>query len=433
MPTERFIPGVEVHAQLIESILTNQFLKRPNFVDAMEMSIAFLAGLIMIIIVPWLGARWALVFFLVVATGAGYSSWFFYTEHKMLVDSAYGLAAVLIIYVTLTYMGYASEEAERRQTRDAFSKYLSPAMVEQVVDDPALLTLGGAKREMTLLFCDVRGFTSISELFDAEGLTVLINKLLTPLTDIILAKNGTIDKYMGDCIMAFWNAPLDDPKHAEDGCRSALAMVQAMAPLNASLEQEAKEEGRKHLDLKVGLGLNSGDAVVGNMGTAQRMDYSVLGDTVNTAARLEGQSKTYGVDIVIGPNTYAEVTQFAVVELDLIQVKGKTVGLQIYALLGDEEVAKDPAFISVKEAISSMIKEYRSQAWDEAKKMIQKVRDEAEAAAEQEVGPILAVKAASSDRFRLDVLCELYETRIRQYENDPPPPDWDGVFIATTK
>ena len=433
VPTERFIPGVEVHAQLIESILTNQFLKRPNFVDAMEMSIAFLAGLIMIIIVPWLGARWALVFFLVVATGAGYSSWFFYTEHKMLVDSAYGLAAVLIIYVTLTYMGYASEEAERRQTRDAFSKYLSPAMVEQVVDDPALLTLGGAKREMTLLFCDVRGFTSISELFDAEGLTVLINKLLTPLTDIILAKNGTIDKYMGDCIMAFWNAPLDDPKHAEDGCRSALAMVQAMAPLNASLEQEAKEEGRKHLDLKVGLGLNSGDAVVGNMGTAQRMDYSVLGDTVNTAARLEGQSKTYGVDIVIGPNTYAEVTQFAVVELDLIQVKGKTVGLQIYALLGDEEVAKDPAFISVKEAISSMIKEYRSQAWDEAKKMIQKVRDEAEAAAEQEVGPILAVKAASSDRFRLDVLCELYETRIRQYENDPPPPDWDGVFIATTK
>ena len=278
-----------------------------------------------------LGARWALVFFIVVATGAGYSSWFFYTEHKMLVDSAYGLAAVLIIYVTLTYMGYASEEAERRQTRDAFSKYLSPAMVEQVVDDPALLTLGGAKREMTLLFCDVRGFTSISELFDAEGLTVLINKLLTPLTDIILAKNGTIDKYMGDCIMAFWNAPLDDPKHAEDGCRSALAMVQAMAPLNASLEQEAKEEGRKHLDLKVGLGLNSGDAVVGNMGTAQRMDYSVLGDTVNTAARLEGQSKTYGVDIVIGPNTYAEVTQFAVVELDLIQVKGKTVGLQIYA------------------------------------------------------------------------------------------------------
>ena len=165
-------------------------------------------------------------------------------------------------------------------------------MVEQVVEDPSLLTLGGVKRDMTLLFCDVRGFTSISELFDAEGLTVLINKLLTPLTDVILARQGTIDKYMGDCIMAFWNAPLDCVNHAEDGCRSALEMVAAMAPLNERLKQEAKEEGRKHLDLKVGLGLNSGDAVVGNMGTAQRMDYSVLGDTVNTAARLEGQSKS---------------------------------------------------------------------------------------------------------------------------------------------
>ena len=433
VPTERFIPGVEVHAQLIESVLTNQFLNRPEFVDAAEMAIALLTGLIMIVLVPWVGARWALVFFLTVSIGAGAGSWLLYTEHRMIVDAAYGVTAVLIIYVTLTYMGYASEEAQRRQTRDAFSKYLSPAMVEQVVEDPTLLTLGGSTRDMTLLFCDVRGFTSISELFDAEGLTVLINKLLTPLTDIILAKNGTIDKYMGDCIMAFWNAPMDDPKHAEDGCRSALEMVAAMAPLNARLEQEAKDEGRKHLDLKVGLGLNSGDAVVGNMGTAQRMDYSVLGDTVNTAARLEGQSKTYGTDIVIGPSTYQQVQEFAIIELDNIQVKGKTVGLQIYALMGDEEVAKDPAFIAVKEAVSEMIREYRNQAWDKARELADKVRAAAEAAADTKVGPVLAVKAAASDRFKLDVLCDLYESRIRQYEADPPPADWDGVFIATTK
>ena len=433
VPTERFIPGVEVHAQLIESVMTNQFLKRPNSADVIEMFIALVAGIIIIVLVPWIGAKWTLLFFLSVAFGAGATSWFLFAEERLIVDAAYGVTATLIIYVTLTYMGYASEEAQRRQTRDAFSKYLSPAMVEQVVEDPELLTLGGAKRDMTLLFCDVRGFTSISELFDAEGLTVLINKLLTPLTDIIIERKGTIDKYMGDCIMAFWNAPLDDFEHAKDGCRAAIEMVAAMAPLNERLKQEAKEEGRKHLDLKVGLGLNSGDAVVGNMGTAQRMDYSVLGDTVNTAARLEGQSKTYGVDIVLGPNTYNQVPEFATIELDLIQVKGKTVGLDIYALMGDEEVAKDPAFIAVKDAVSEMIREYRNQDWDKARELASKVRAVAEAAAETEVGPILAVKAASGERFKLDILCELYEARIDAYEIEPPGEDWDGVFIATTK
>ena len=415
VPTERFIPGVEVHAQLIESVLTKSFLSRPEFADVAEMAMALFGGLLIIVLVPWIGARWTLLFFLVLATGALGSSWYLFSEHRVLIDAAFAVMTIMLLYVTLTYTSYASEEAQRRQTRDAFSKYLSPAMVEQVVEDPSMLTLGGAKRDMTLLFCDVRGFTSISELFDAEGLTVLINKLLTPLTDIILARQGTVDKYMGDCIMAFWNAPLDDAEHAIHGCRSALAMVEAMAPLNQRLEQEAKEEGRKHLDLKVGLGLNSGEAVVGNMGTAQRMDYSVLGDTVNTAARLEGQSKTYGVDIVIGPNTYAQVQDFATIELDNIQVKGKTVGLLIYALMGDEELAKDPEFIAVKEAVSGMIAAYVSQDWAKARELMAKVRE------------------LAGDRFKLDVLCDLYEGRIKAYEIDPPPADWDGIFIATTK
>ena len=261
---------------------------------------------------------------------------------------------------------YAKEEAQRRQTRDAFSKYLSPAMVAQVVENPSLLSLGGTKRDMTLLFCDVRGFTSISELFDAEGLTVLINKFLTPLTDIILERDGTIDKYMGDCIMAFWNAPLDDADHARQGCLSALEMLAAMAPLNDRLEQEAKEEGREHLPLRVGLGLNSGECVVGNMGTAQRMDYSVLGDTVNTAARLEGQSKNYGVDIVLGPNTLAQVPELATIELDIVQVKGKTVGLKIHALMGDAEIAKDAEFLAMNAANDEMLTAYRDQQWSKA-------------------------------------------------------------------
>ena len=179
-------------------------------------------------------------------------------------------------------------------------------------------------------------------------------------------------------------------------------------------QKEAIEEGRDHLPLKVGLGLNSGDAVVGNMGTAQRMDYSVLGDTVNTAARLEGQSKTYGVDIVLGPNTQAQVPEFATIELDNIQVKGKTVGLHIYALLGDEELAGDGEFIAVRETVEAMLTTYRDQEWENSKAMIAKLRE-------------------ISQKFKLDILCDLYEARVAAYEDIPPPPDWDGVFIATTK
>jgi adenylate cyclase len=267
---------------------------------------------------------------------------------------------------------------------------------------------------MSVLFCDVRGFTTISELFDAEGLTILINKLLTPLTDVILANKGTVDKYMGDAIMAFWNAPLDDPDHARNACVSALGMIAEMDPLNARLAAEAEQEGRKHIPLKVGLGINTGDAVVGNMGTAQRMDYSVLGDTINTGSRLEGQSKTYGVNVVLGPNTWARVPDFATIELDIIQVKGKKVGLHVYALMGDPEMAKDPAFIKVKETVDRLMASYRAQKWDEADAVIAELR-------------------VIGAPYHLETLAELYEDRIKAYRIDPPPADWDGVFIATSK
>jgi adenylate cyclase len=414
IPTESDIPGVEVHAQLIEAIVSGNYLTRPFYADAVELAFILFGGLVMIVLVPWIGARWTAILFVVTAVGAGGASWYLFAEHRMLFDASLAIASILLLYTLLTYTGYAKEEAQRRQTRDAFSKYLSPAMVAQVVENPSLLSLGGVKRDMTLLFCDVRGFTSISELFDAEGLTVLINKLLTPLTDVILARDGTIDKYMGDCIMAFWNAPLDDGDHARQGCLSALEMLAAMAPLNDRLEQEAKEEGRKHIPLRVGLGLNSGECVVGNMGTAQRMDYSVLGDTVNTAARLEGQSKNYGVDIVIGPNTLVQVPELATIELDIVQVKGKTVGLDIYALMGDAELANDPEFLAMNAANDEMLAAYRGQQWSKAHELVDNLR-------------------VVGKQFNLDVLCDLYDGRINAYEEDPPPADWDGVFIATTK
>ncbi len=414
VPTEPFIPGVEVHAQLIESILTGTFLTRPNFADSIEMGVALIGGLIIIILVPWVGARWTLLFFLLVAAATVGMSWVFFTEKRLIFDPGFAVISTLIIYITLTYTSYSSEEAQRRQTRDAFSKYLSPDMVRRVVENPRLLTLGGEKRDMTILFCDVRGFTAISELFDAEGLTELINRLLTPLTDIILKRRGTVDKYMGDCIMAFWNAPLDNPQHGRDGCRAALEMVAAMEPLNAQLAREAEARGTDHVPLRVGLGLNTGEAVVGNMGTYQRMDYSVLGDTVNTASRLESQTKTYGVDIIVGPGTQAAVADFATLELDTIQVKGKSVGIKIYALLGDETLASDPTFQTLKALQDRMLTAYRSRDWHDARKLAEEVRKTGQA-------------------FKLDTLCDLYISRIETFEQTPPPPDWDGVFVASTK
>src|SRR5690606_96813 len=218
------------------------------------------------------------------------------------------------------------------------------ALVERIAEDPALLKLGGEMREITILFCDIRGFTSISERFSAEELTHLINRFLTPMTDVILSTRGTIDKYMGDCIMAFWNAPLDDPRHQQNACNAALKMHTCLDELNRELAAEAEAGGHPPVTLHIGIGLNTGVCCVGNMGSAQRFDYSALGDDVNLASRLEGQCKTYGVGTILGSTTQAAVAAECVtLELDLIQVKGKNEPERIYTLLPTPTLEQAPA------------------------------------------------------------------------------------------
>ena len=440
-PVDPVIPGVEVHAQLVEAALHNEYLSRPNYFKVAEMFLMIVGGLLMVVLVPWIGAKWTMVLFITVVGGAGATSWFLFAgldfqplpellpalslqlDGGLLFDSVFAGTAMLLLYTTLTYTGYAKEEAQRRQTRDAFSKYLSPDMVERVAGNPGELKLGGELRELTLLFCDVRGFTTISEQFDAVGLTSLINKLLTPLTNAILDRQGTVDKYMGDCIMAFWNAPINDNDHHYNGCTSALAMLAEMGPLNERLEAEAKAEGRKHIPLVVGLGLNTGQCVVGNMGSDQRFDYSVLGDTVNLAARLEGQSKSYGMNVVLGPTTNAAVSdRLATIDLDFIQVKGKTSGTYIYGLMGGSDLREDPAFIKLQKMITEAMNTYRSQDFDKAREMFNSIRT---------LGSV-DHRPWSLD-ITLDTFCDLYEERITEYKLTPPAKDWDGVFVATTK
>lgn len=336
-------------------------------------------------------------------------------------DPFFPLITALLFYVFLTYAGYTREEAQRKQVRTAFGQYLSPALVQKLAEDPSKLTLGGENRDMTYMFSDIRGFTGISELFDAQGLTRLINRLLTPLSNAIMSTHGTIDKYMGDCVMAFWNAPLDVKDHGAAACRAALRMIDSLHALNAELEKEAAEEKREHRPLNIGIGINSGVACVGNMGSEQRFGYSVLGDNVNLASRLEGQSKAYGVTIVVGENTVAnpEVQKFALIELDMIKVKGKQHAVRIFTLLGDHAVASTGWFTQVREIHAQALAAYRAQDWDGAERLMSKVED--------------ILRGQSGLVTELLHYYEIARERIADFRIHPPGANWDGVYVATSK
>jgi adenylate cyclase len=408
------IPGVELHAQIIETVLYGQQLSRPDIATSVEMIAAIIGAVLMIVLVPLVGARWTLLLLFVVMGGAAGFSWYEFSHELHMYDAVFPAATTLVTFILVTYASYAREEAQKRQVRAAFNRYLAPAVVEQIAADPSKLVLGGEQRDMTLLFCDIRGFTTISELFDAHGLTLLINKFLTPMTDIILARQGAIDKYMGDCIMAYWNAPLDDPDHAAHACASALAMNERLAPLNDQLEAEAKAENRRHVPIKIGIGLNSGPAVVGNVGSDQFFGYSSLGDTVNLASRLEGQSKGYGVIIVIGETTRDRAPNFASLELDLIKVKGKTEAVRIFTLAGTPDVAQSDAFKALKAEHDAFLAAYRAQDWAKARHQAERCTPLAEP-------------------FHVEHYYEIFLERIAEYELNPPGANWDGVYTATSK
>jgi adenylate cyclase len=416
-PVSRAMPGVEIHAQVLESALTGAVISQPIYGIVLEFTAAMLFGLLVIVFAPLFGP-----ISLVIVGGAFASvlvgtSVYFYTQQRLLIDFTYPLMSTTSIYLTLIFASFVREQAQRRQIRSAFGQYLSPALVEQLAQSPEKLVLGGEEREMTIMFSDMRGFTSISETYknDPQGLTALMNRFLTPLTNAILKRKGTIDKYMGDAIMAFWNAPLDDKDHELNACEAALDMLERVDELNQAREQEAKEEGRPFIPLNAGIGLNTGTCVVGNMGSDQRFDYSVFGDSVNLASRLEGQSKEYGFPIIIGSRTALAVKdRFAILELDFIMVKGKKEPEVIYAIAGREDTAQSGRFQRLRNLTIEMLACYRNRDWDGALAAIERGRKTDEANS-------------------LELLYNLYEARIRDYLENPPPDDWNGAFALLTK
>jgi adenylate cyclase len=402
---------------VLESALTGAVIWQPNYAIALEFFAAIVLGLLVIAFAPGFGPV------RLVATGAVFAtllvgtSWYFYAHYRLLIDFTYPLLSTTAIYLTLIFSSFVREQAQRRQIRSAFGQYLSPALVEQLAQSPEKLVLGGEEREMTIMFSDVRGFTTISESYkrDPQGLTRLMNRFLTPLTNAILARKGTIDKYMGDAIMAFWNAPIDDSEHQINACEAAVDMLERIDELNKVREQEAEEGGHVYIPLKVGIGLNTGVCVVGNMGSDLRFDYSVLGDSVNLASRLEGQTKEYGFPIIVGSNTaLAAKERFAILELDFIVVKGKKEPEVIYAIAGREDVAQSERFQRLRNLIIEMLACYRNRDWDGTLEVIERGRK-------------------SDEAQSLNNLYHLYEARIRDYMKDPPPADWNGAYQLLTK
>lgn len=343
-PLDVAVPGVEIHAQALEQILSGDHLVRPAYATGAEIAFLVFAGAL----VAWLIDRsGALVAAVVAVAAIGLIvaiSWFDYAYAGMLFDPVYPSLSIALLYLGVSLTSYLKSEIERAEIRSAFGHYVAAPLVEELARNRDKLKLGGETREVTLLFADVRGFSKISEGMCAEDLIRFVNRLFTPLTEEILKHSGTIDKFMGDAVMAFWNAPLLDPGHAANACRAALAMDDALARLNRELEAECAVNDKPFTPVRMGIGVNTGECVVGNVGSPKRFDYSVLGDVVNVAARFEEATKTYAAGIIVGERTAAEAPQFALLELGAVTPRGKDRPEVIFALLGDEALAQTESF-----------------------------------------------------------------------------------------
>ena len=403
-PTEKNIPGVTIIAQFIQQIFANEFLQRPDWLFGAE----FLAGLVLAVLITLsiqaLGPIGGLSVLIIGSGGIMGSSYYFFKSKLFLVDPISPLIIALSVYVAVTFFNFLFTELERSRVRGAFAQYLSPEMVNRLAESSESLVLGGERKEMTFLFSDIRGFTKISEQYkdDPEALTQLINQLLTVLSNAILEHGGTIDKYMGDCIMAFWNAPTDQENHRQLAIQAAHTMNEALDAFNLEVEENLD------FKLEIGIGINSGNCIVGNMGSDKRFDYTVLGDAVNLASRLESQSSNYGLHMIVGENTYMVDSPFTMIEIDKIAVKGKSSAETIFTCF-KPEIKFVKGFLDTHNVF---LQEYRSQNWDAAKSTI---------------GELM------SSPNELELYYRHMDARIDEYIKNPPAADWEGVYVATNK
>ena len=397
------VPGVLVHAEIIDQIIGQTFLTRPDWAPGAELAAAVALAVILLLAVQFFGPILGAATAIAMAAAALAISWTAFSRGQLLIDPILPTATVLAVYTVATAVVLLITDREKQFVRRAFGQYLAPDMVKRLAEDPNALALGGETREITIHFCDIRGFTTLSEGLDPQELTRLLNNFLTPMTDVLLASGATIDKYIGDSIMCFWNAPLPLPNHGRAACLATLQMLRELEEMNS----------RENKNLKLGIGLNTGICCVGNLGSEQRFNYSAIGDAVNVASRVEGLTKQYGVSILVTETTAAQAPDLAFLEADLVRVVGRTEPIAVHALVGDAAHAASAEFQTLRDAHAAFLKAYRAGRFDLAEGALANVASHAPAG--------------------LSHLYELYVERLATLRADPPAAGWDGVFTAREK
>ena len=395
----------EVQAQALQTIIDGTSISRLTDSKLIEVLLLLILLSTLLFLVPHTSVVWSIPVLVAYVVSIIGGSYYMFVNYMQLWDPSYILFSCVAIYFHLIYNNFARENRLKLQIKKQFGTYLSPALVEKLQKNPELLRLGGETRELSIMFTDVRGFTTISEHYgpDVQGLTQIMNRYMTAMTKKILDNEGTLDKYIGDAQMAFWNAPIDDADHAKHAVKTALEMLDDLQAFNDSIAAEGVPP------FGMGLGINTGNVVVGNMGSSQRFDYTCLGDAVNTASRLEGQSKPYHVKMVIGPKTYEYVKDdYLCLELDCLAVKGKTEGVNIYTI-----VNRNTLNALYARSHKDFIKLYREQEWDRLDHYYKTLEN--------------AFDGDMKEYY--DMMME----RVEEYKKNPLPKDWDGIYRATSK
>ncbi|HZN95030.1 MAG TPA: adenylate/guanylate cyclase domain-containing protein [Myxococcales bacterium] len=404
MPFSQKYPGTYLHASMVSNILSGKFLHRPVELRNVEQLLMLVFALVLARALPRARFHWklALVFGLM---GAYFGvDLLLFSGPKLLMATVMPLASVFLTSFGVIFLGYLSTDREKGMLRHAFQHYLNPSVMEQMLAHPDRLKLGGEKREMTVLFSDIRGFTTLSERMAPEALVRFINSYLTPMTRIVFEEGGTLDKYIGDALMAFWSAPLEQPDHAVRACRAAVRFIDTLQELKAAWRDQNLPE------FDIGVGINTGPMIVGNMGSDIRFDYTVMGDSVNLASRLEGTNKEYETRILMSESTFLQAKdQVTARRLGAVRVKGKRKPVRIYELRGMGQPAAAEA--EAIRAFEAAVDHFSERRWDEAEAGFRKVMES----------------------WTDDAPSRRYLEEIKEYRVQPPPPQWDGVYTPTTK